>query len=214
MVQVRENSPNIISHNAVSPNVVWHSHSVGRQQREAVNGHPALVIWFTGLSGSGKSTLAGVLEQALFSQGIKTYLLDGDNLRHGLCNDLGFSEADRQENIRRVGEVAKLMLDAGLVVLTAFISPNRAERQKIRQSMAPEQFIEVFVDTPLAICESRDPKGLYKKARAGEILNFTGIDSDYEPPEHPEIHLDGAQSIELLLGELLISLNERNILTP
>ncbi|MCC8367596.1 adenylyl-sulfate kinase [Xenorhabdus sp. PB61.4] len=213
MVQVREDSPNIISHNAVSPNVVWHSHSVGRQQREAVNGHLALVIWFTGLSGSGKSTLAGVLEQALFSQGIKTYLLDGDNLRHGLCNDLGFSEADRQENIRRVGEVAKLMLDAGLVVLTAFISPNRAERQKIRQSMEPEQFIEVFVDTPLEICESRDPKGLYKKARAGEILNFTGIDSDYEAPEHPDIHLDGSQPIELLVEELLISLNERNILT-
>ncbi|PHM35706.1 adenylyl-sulfate kinase [Xenorhabdus innexi] len=213
MVQIREDSPDNISSNHISPDIVWHSHSVGRKQREAVNGHPALVIWFTGLSGSGKSTLAGLLEQVMFSQGIRTYLLDGDNLRHGLCNDLGFSETDRQENIRRVGEVANLMVDAGLVVLTAFISPSRTERQKIRQSMEPGQFIEVFVDTPLAVCESRDPKGLYKKARAGEILNFTGIDSDYEAPELPDIHLDGSQSIEFLLEKLLVSLNKRSVLT-
>ncbi|REF27047.1 adenylylsulfate kinase [Xenorhabdus cabanillasii] len=197
----------------VSNNIVWHSHDVTRKQREAVNGHPALVIWFTGLSGSGKSTLAGMLEHALFSQGIKTYLLDGDNVRHGLCRDLGFSEADRQENIRRVGEVAKLMVDAGLVVLTAFISPGRAERQKIRQSMESGQFIEVFVDTPLAICESRDPKGLYKKARAGEIPNFTGIDAIYEAPEQPDIYLDGSQDIELLMEKLLLALNDRYIVT-
>ncbi|QTL39381.1 adenylyl-sulfate kinase [Xenorhabdus budapestensis] len=197
----------------VPDNIVWHSHDVNRKQREAVNGHPALVIWFTGLSGSGKSTLAGMLEQALFSQGIKTYLLDGDNVRHGLCRDLGFSDADRQENIRRVGEVAKLMVDAGLVVLTAFISPSRVERQKIRQSMESGQFIEVFVDTPLAICESRDPKGLYKKARAGEIPNFTGIDATYEVPEQPDIYLDGSQHIELSMEKLLIALNERYIMT-
>ncbi|MBC8945451.1 MULTISPECIES: adenylyl-sulfate kinase [Xenorhabdus] len=197
----------------VPNNIVWHSHDVNRKQREAANGHPALVIWFTGLSGSGKSTLAGMLEQVLFSQGIKTYLLDGDNVRHGLCRDLGFSEADRQENIRRVGEVAKLMVDAGLVVLTAFISPGRAERQKIRQSMESGQFIEVFVDTPLAICESRDPKGLYKKARAGEIPNFTGINATYEAPEQPDIYLDGSQGIELLMEKLLLALNDRYIVT-
>ncbi|CDM91402.1 adenylyl-sulfate kinase [Xenorhabdus bovienii] len=186
-----------------SSNVVWHSHTLDRKQREAVNGHPALVIWFTGLSGSGKSTIAGALEQALFSRGIKTYLLDGDNLRHGLCSDLGFSETERRENIRRIGEVSKLMVDAGLVVLTAFISPHRAERQKLRELMGEDRFIEVFVDTPLAICEARDPKGLYKKARAGELLNFTGIDSAYEAPEQPDIYLDGSlPSIEKLLAAL------------
>ncbi|PHM39062.1 adenylylsulfate kinase [Xenorhabdus mauleonii] len=197
---------------SVSPNIVWHPHSLGRAQREAVNGHPALVIWFTGLSGSGKSTLAGALEQALFSQGIKTYLLDGDNLRHGLCNDLGFSESDRRENIRRVGEVSKLMVDAGLVVLTAFISPNRAERQKVRELMQAGQFIEVHVDTPLEVCESRDPKGLYKKARAGELLNFTGIDAAYEAPEQPEIYLDGSQPVEALIDNLLFTLKNNDIL--
>ncbi|MDX7988855.1 adenylyl-sulfate kinase [Xenorhabdus sp. 12] len=197
---------------SVSPNIVWHSHSLSRAQREAVNGHPALVIWFTGLSGSGKSTLAGALEQALFSQGIKTYLLDGDNLRHGLCNDLGFSESDRRENIRRVGEVSKLMIDAGLVVLTAFISPNRAERQKVRELMQAGQFIEVHVDTPLAVCETRDPKGLYKKARAGEILNFTGIDAAYEPPEQPEVYLDGSQPVGALINKLLFTLKNNDIL--
>ncbi|OTA21980.1 adenylylsulfate kinase [Xenorhabdus beddingii] len=190
----------------VASNIVWHPHVLDRQQRETTNGHPALVIWFTGLSGSGKSTLAGALEQALFSRGIKTYLLDGDNLRHGLCSDLGFSDIDRRENIRRVGEVSKLMVDAGLVVLTAFISPNKTERQKIRDSMEAGQFIEVYVDTPLEICEARDPKGLYKKARAGELLNFTGIDAVYEAPEHPDIYLDGSQPMGSSIEKLLFVL--------
>ena len=144
-------------------NVVWHPHAVTRADREARNGHRGAVLWFTGLSGSGKSTVAGALEQALHGLGVSTYLLDGDNVRHGLCRDLGFSDEDRRENIRRVGEVAKLMVDAGLVVLTAFISPHRAERQMVREMLGDDRFIEVFVDTPLAICEARDPKGLYKK---------------------------------------------------
>ncbi|WP_350305250.1 adenylyl-sulfate kinase [Photorhabdus viridis] len=198
--------------NLASGNVVWHRYQLTREQREAENGHPALVIWFTGLSGSGKSTVAGALEQALFQRGIKTYLLDGDNLRHGLCSDLGFSEQDRQENIRRVGEVANLMVDAGLVVLTAFISPHKAERQKVRELLEPGQFIEVFVDTPLEICESRDPKGLYKKARAGEIRHFTGIDSTYEIPDNPEIYLAGQQPIEASVEQLLAELKKNGII--
>ncbi|WP_099139804.1 adenylyl-sulfate kinase [Xenorhabdus hominickii] len=208
---VSSDDPGNISNHAAN-NIVWHSHVLDRKQRETANGHPALVIWFTGLSGSGKSTLAGALEQVLFSRGIKTYLLDGDNLRHGLCSDLGFTEIDRQENIRRVGEVSKLMVDAGLVVLTAFISPNRAERQKVRELMASGQFIEVHVDTPLAVCEARDPKGLYKKARAGELPHFTGIDAAYETPEHPDIYLDGAQSVELSIEKLLFVLKNYGIL--
>ncbi|WP_434527037.1 adenylyl-sulfate kinase [Photorhabdus asymbiotica] len=196
----------------VPGNVVWHAHQLTRAQREAENGHPALVIWFTGLSGSGKSTVAGALEQALFQRGIKTYLLDGDNLRHGLCSDLGFSEQDRQENIRRVGEVANLMVDAGLIVLTAFISPHKAERQKVRGLLEPGKFIEVFVDTPLEICESRDPKGLYKKARAGEIRHFTGIDSVYEIPDNPEIYLSGQQPVEASVEQLLMELEKGGII--
>ncbi|MDC9582636.1 adenylyl-sulfate kinase [Xenorhabdus sp. PR6a] len=194
-------------------NIVWHSHALDRAQREKANGHPALVIWFTGLSGSGKSTLAGALEQALFAQGIKTYLLDGDNVRHGLCSDLGFSDLDRQENIRRVGEVAKLMVDAGLVVLTAFISPYKTERQKIRELMGEGRFLEVYVDTPLAVCEARDPKGLYKKARAGELPNFTGIDTVYEAPEQPDVYLAGSQSVESSIEKLFFTLKNNKILT-
>lgn len=184
-------------------NIVWHSHAVTRAQRESSHGHKGLVIWFTGLSGSGKSTLAGLLEQALHQLGVRTYLLDGDNVRHGLCSDLGFSDQDRRENIRRVGEVAKLMVDAGLVVLTAFISPHRTERQMVRHMLDEGRFIEVFVDTPLAICEARDPKGLYKKARAGQLQNFTGVDAVYEVPERPEIHLDGKQLVTNLIEQLL-----------
>ncbi len=193
-------------------NVVWHPHAVTREDREQQHGHQGGVLWFTGLSGSGKSTVAGALEQALFARGVSTYLLDGDNVRHGLCRDLGFSDADRRENIRRVGEVAKLMVDAGLVVLTAFISPHRAERKMVRDMLASGQFIEVFVDTPLAICEARDPKGLYKKARAGELKNFTGIDSIYEFPEHPDIHLQGEQLVTNLIEQLLDVLRGRAII--
>ncbi|KGA25724.1 adenylylsulfate kinase [Pectobacterium brasiliense] len=193
-------------------NVVWHAHDVTRESREKLHGHQGVVIWFTGLSGSGKSTLAGALEQALHQRGVSTYLLDGDNVRHGLCRDLGFTDDDRRENIRRVGEVAKLMVDAGLVVLTAFISPHRAERKMVQDLLGEEQFIEVFVDTPLATCEARDPKGLYKKARAGELRNFTGIDSAYEAPEAPDSHLDGEQLVTNLTGQLLDLLGKRAII--
>ncbi|CAI2450734.1 adenylyl-sulfate kinase [Serratia liquefaciens] len=195
-------------------NVVWHPHAVTRADREVRNGHKGVVLWFTGLSGSGKSTVAGALEQALHAHGVSTYLLDGDNVRHGLCRDLGFSDDDRRENIRRVGEVAKLMVDAGLVVLTAFISPHRAERQMVRELLNEDRFIEVFVDTPLAVCEVRDPKGLYKKARAGELRNFTGIDSVYEAPQRPDIHLDGQQLVTNLIAQLLDVLRGRAIIKP
>ncbi|QIZ48254.1 adenylyl-sulfate kinase [Dickeya zeae] len=203
--QVDDNRP-------VDANVVWHDHAVAREDRERQHGHRGVVVWFTGLSGSGKSTLAGALEQSLFARGVSTYLLDGDNVRHGLCRDLGFSDDDRRENIRRVGEVARLMVDAGLVVLTAFISPHRAERQMVRELLDQGQFLEVFVDTPLAICEARDPKGLYKKARAGELRNFTGIDAIYEAPEQPELHLDGQQLVTNLVDELLDMLHGRAII--
>ncbi|MGP2522288.1 adenylyl-sulfate kinase [Pantoea ananatis] len=194
-------------------NVVWHDHPVTRQAREQQHGHQGVVLWFTGLSGSGKSTVAGALEQALHRIGVSTYLLDGDNVRHGLCRDLGFSDEHRKENIRRVGEVAKLMVDAGLVVLTAFISPHRAERQMVRDLLDSDRFIEVFVDTPLAVCEARDPKGLYKKARAGELQNFTGIDSVYEAPDQPEIWLNGEQLVTKLTAQLLDLLRQRDIIS-
>jgi bifunctional enzyme CysN/CysC len=148
------------------------------------------VVWFTGLSGSGKSTIADILEAKLHASGARTYLLDGDNVRHGLNRDLGFTDADRVENIRRVAEVSALMVDAGLIVLAAFISPFRAERQLARERVEADEFLEVHVDTPLAIAEKRDVKGLYAKARAGQLKNFTGIDSPYEAPEHPEVHID------------------------
>ncbi|NCH70496.1 adenylyl-sulfate kinase [Cronobacter dublinensis] len=193
-------------------NVVWHAHPVTAAQREQLHGHRGAVLWFTGLSGSGKSTVAGALEEALHQLGVSTYLLDGDNVRHGLCSDLGFSDDDRKENIRRVGEVAKLMVDAGLVVLTAFISPHRAERQMVREQVGAGRFIEVFVDTPLQVCEARDPKGLYKKARAGELRNFTGIDAVYEAPQAPEIHLDGQQLVTNLIAQLLDLLRREDII--
>lgn len=175
-------------------NIVWHHYHISKADRAQQKGHKPCILWFTGLSGSGKSTVANALESALQQRNVHTYLLDGDNVRHGLCNDLGFSDSDRQENIRRVGEVAKLMLDAGLVVLTAFISPFQAERQMVRELVADGEFIEVFLDTPLDVCESRDPKGLYKKARAGEIKHFTGIDSVYEAPAAPEVRVQTATS--------------------
>lgn len=193
-------------------NVVWHAHPVTREQREQLRGHRGVVLWFTGLSGSGKSTVAGALEQALHAQGVATYLLDGDNVRHGLCRDLGFSDDDRRENIRRVGEVARLMVDAGLVVLSAFISPHRAERQMVRELAGEGRFLEIFVDTPLSVCEARDPKGLYRKARAGELRNFTGIDSAYEAPQAPELHLDGQQLVTNLTDQMLDLLRRQDII--
>lgn len=170
-------------------NIHWQALEINKQSRAGLKHQKPACVWFTGLSGSGKSTIANALEKRLFSERKHTYLLDGDNVRHGLNRDLGFSEADRVENIRRVAEVAKLMVDAGLIVLVSFISPFRSERQLARSLFAPGEFVEVFVDTPLSECERRDPKGLYAKARRGELKNFTGIDSDYEAPESPEIHL-------------------------
>lgn len=174
----------------MSDNIVWHEYAVNKDVRAEQKNQQARVIWLTGLSGSGKSTIANLLEQKLVAAGKHTYLLDGDNVRHGLCGDLGFSDKDRVENIRRISEVAKLFVDAGTIVLTAFISPFRADRDYCRQILGAAEFIEVFIDTPLDVCEARDPKGLYKKARAGDIPHFTGIDSAYEAPQAPEIQLD------------------------
>jgi len=191
----------------MAENVVWHHHTVDQGVRAQQKSQRPAVIWFTGLSASGKSTLAGALEQVLTEQGYHTYLLDGDNVRHGLCGDLGFSDADRKENIRRVGEVAKLMADAGLIVMAAFISPFRADRQIVRDIMPEGQFIEVFVDTSLEVCRERDPKGLYARADRGEIKQFTGIDSPYECPEAAEVciradRLSVAEGVNLLLEHL------------
>ncbi|MCR9090385.1 adenylyl-sulfate kinase [Algiphilus sp.] len=187
-----------------SSNVVWHMHQVTHEDRVRQMGQKPCILWFTGLSGSGKSTLANALEGELFRFGHHSYLLDGDNVRHGLNKDLGFSDADRVENIRRIGEVAKLFVDAGMIVLTAFISPFRSDRDLVRHLVGDGQFIEVHVKAPLEVCESRDPKGLYRKARAGEIKHFTGIDSPYEAPERPEIVIDtGADDLETCTGQLL-----------
>ncbi|MCY7295879.1 adenylyl-sulfate kinase [Alteromonas sp. a30] len=189
-------------------NIVWHEHKVDKAARAEHMQQKPLVIWFTGLSGSGKSTLANLLEQKLKNHGRYTYLLDGDNVRHGLCGDLGFSSKDRVENIRRISEVSKLFADAGLIVLTAFISPFRDDRNYCRNLLEENEFVEVFIDTPIDICEQRDPKGLYHKARQGEIKDFTGIDSPYEAPVNPEIHLQYAnesaeQAVETLFSELV-----------
>jgi adenylylsulfate kinase len=191
-------------------NVTWHDHQVSRQMRERLNGHKGCVIWFTGLSGSGKSTVANTLDHLLVSHGFHSAVLDGDNVRHGLNAGpamlrethgdefaarfgLGFNAMDREENIRRIGAVAQLYCHAGLITLTAFISPYRVDRDRVRATMQSNEFIEVLIDTPLRICEQRDPKGLYKKARAGEIKNFTGIDDPYEPPLAPELVLRGGE---------------------
>lgn len=194
-------------------NIVWHQHSVTKETRSTLKNQKPAVLWFTGLSGAGKSTIAGALEIKLAELGYHTYLLDGDNVRHGLCQDLGFSDHDRQENIRRIGELSKLMADAGLIVLSAFISPHRVERQMVRDLLPESEFLEVFVNTTLDECEKRDPKGLYKKARAGEIKNFTGIDSEYQSPLNPEIDLPaGSESIDALVEQCLKELKVRSII--
>ncbi|WP_440222882.1 sulfate adenylyltransferase subunit CysN [Dokdonella sp. MW10] len=196
-----------------SQNVHWQAVEVDKAARARLNGHKPCVVWLTGLSGSGKSTIANELERRLHALGARTYLLDGDNVRHGLNKDLGFTAADRVENIRRIGEVATLMVDAGLVVVTAFISPFRSEREMARRLVADGEFIEVFVDTPLAVVEQRDPKGLYRKARAGELKNFTGIDSPYEAPESPEVHVETTrQSIEDAAERIVAVLRERGLI--
>lgn len=173
----------------MATNIVWHQHEVDKARRAETKQQKPCVIWLTGLSGSGKSTIANLLEMKMTEAGKHTYLLDGDNVRHGLCGDLGFSDTDRVENIRRISEVAKLFVDSGLIVLTAFISPFKTDRNFCRGLLAEGEFVEVFIDTPLEVCEERDPKGLYQKARQGDIKHFTGIDSAYEAPESAEIHL-------------------------
>ncbi|ADE39775.1 sulfate adenylyltransferase subunit CysN [Candidatus Puniceispirillum marinum] len=189
-------------------NVHMHKLEIDKPSRQRLNGHKSKVIWFTGLSGSGKSTIANALEVELHSRGIRTYILDGDNIRHGLNNDLGFTDADRVENIRRISEVAKLMVDAGIVVITAFISPFKAERNMARALFEDDEFVEVFVDTPLALAESRDPKGLYKKARKGELPNFTGIDSPYEAPENPEMRVyTDTQDLDVIVKSLMAQMD-------
>lgn len=194
-------------------NIVWHQHSVTKKERAELKQQKPVVLWFTGLSGAGKSTVAGALEHRLMEQGHHTYLLDGDNVRHGLCKDLSFSDSDRKENIRRVGELCKLMADAGLIVLSAFISPHREERAMVRELLPDGEFLEVFVNAPIEVCEQRDPKGLYRKARAGEIKNFTGIDSDYEVPVKPEIELAaGVNTVAHLVDECLAELVKRGII--
>ncbi|MEH7238315.1 adenylyl-sulfate kinase [Bacillus sp. JJ1562] len=174
--------------------IIWHKGSITKNDRQSLNDHKSLIIWFTGLSGSGKSTLANAVEKILYSEGIRTYLLDGDNIRHGINNNLGFSSQDRKENIRRIAEVGKLFVDAGIIVLVAVISPYAEDRAAARNIFGKDEFIEVFVNCPLNECEARDPKGLYKKARTGEIQNFTGISQPYEEPESPEIIVDSVNS--------------------
>ena len=187
-----------------SRNMFWQSLDVGKDARSTLKGQKTLCLWFTGLSGAGKSTLANLLEKRLHETGRHTYLLDGDNIRQGLNRDLGFTEADRVENIRRVAEVARLMTDAGLIVLVSFISPFRAERRMARALFEPGEFLEVFVDAPLAECERRDPKGLYAKARRGELKDFTGIDSAYEVPEKPELMVNTQQCSAAECAEMII----------
>lgn len=194
-------------------NIVWHNATVTRERREKMNKHRAKLLWFTGLSGSGKSTLAHALEEELHLRGCRTYVFDGDNVRHGLCRDLGFSVEDRTENIRRIGEMAKLFVDAGVIALTAFISPIREDRERARGLFPHGDFIEVYVKCSLETCEDRDVKGLYKKARAGEIPNFTGISSPYEPPVNPEIVIDTENKrVEDCVSMMVEILEQRGII--
>ena len=195
-------------------NITWHETTVTAEDREKLLNQKGCVIWFTGLSGSGKSTLANAVEHVLHQQRHHTYVLDGDNVRHGLNKNLGFSPEDREENIRRVGEVAKLFADAGTVVMTAFISPYRADRDQARELITEGRFVEVFVDCPLEVCEERDTKGLYKKARAGEIKEFTGISAPYEPPLNPEVTVNSAKLSIKECAETIVSALVKSGLVP
>jgi adenylylsulfate kinase len=196
-------------------NVVWHQPTVTRDRRAKNNGHKSVILWFTGLSGAGKSTIAHALEESLYQLGANTYVLDGDNVRHGLCGDLGFSDTDRNENIRRIGELAKLFIDAGIIALTAFISPFQEDRQRARDLVPEGDFIEIHVKCPLEVCETRDPKGLYKKARAGLIKGYTGISSPYEVPDNPEIVVDtSVRDVDQCVMEIIDYLAAKQIVTP
>jgi len=197
-----------------STNVVWHHATVTRERRHKQNEHKSVVLWFTGLSGAGKSTVAHALEEELHQRGCRTFVLDGDNVRHGLCSDLGFSKEDRVENIRRVGEITKLFLEAGVITLTAFISPFKSDRDLVRNLMPHGDFLEIYCRCSLEICEDRDVKGLYKRARAGEIPDFTGISSPYEAPDKPEIVIDtGERALEICVGEVIDLLKARGIIS-
>ncbi len=200
--------------NDKSSNTVWHNATVTRERREKLNGHKSAILWFTGLSGSGKSTVAHSVEEKLHQKKCKTFVFDGDNVRQGLCGDLSFSDEDRKENIRRIGEMVKLFLEAGTIALTAFISPFKEDRQKIRSMVPHGDFIEIYCRCPIEKCEERDVKGLYKKARAGEIPHFTGISSPYEEPEKPEIVVDtdGSVSLEETVDNVLAILKSKGIL--
>jgi adenylylsulfate kinase len=194
-------------------NVHWHEHSVSKAERRQLSGHKGAVLWFTGLSASGKSTVANTVDHKLHSLGKRSFVLDGDNIRMGLNKNLGFSAEDRAENIRRIGEVGKLFVSAGVITSTAFISPYRRDRDAVRAILEPGEFVEIFMDTPIEICEQRDPKGLYKKARAGQLKGFTGIDDPYEAPEKPELVLDGGKKgIDELADEVIVFLNQRGLL--
>lgn len=198
---------------ASSPNVVKHKSAVIRSRRETLNGHKSANLWLTGLSGSGKSTIAHAVEERLHLMGCRTYVFDGDNVRHGLCSDLGFSMADRGENLRRIAEMVKLFLDSGTISLTAFISPLAEDRHRIREIIGPEDFIEIYCNCPLEICEQRDVKGLYKKAREGKIKNYTGISSPYDPPSHPDLVLNtGTTSLNTCVRAVIDLLKDRGII--
>ena len=198
----------------LATNVTWHDHKVNTEERCKLKGHKGAVVWFTGLSACGKSTIANTVDHLLHQQKVHTYLLDGDNIRMGLNKNLKFSAEDRAENIRRIGEVAKLFCDAGLVTMTAFISPYKVDRDNVRKLLNPGQFIEIYVDASLETCEKRDPKGLYKKARAGELKGFTGIDDPYEAPEKPELVLDSnTKSVDELAAEVVAYLKKNGYLS-
>lgn len=203
-----------MNQNKKSSNVVWHRGEVSRSDRESMNGHRGIVLWFTGLSGSGKSTLSHAVETKLFQMDVRTTVLDGDNVRHGLCGDLGFSDVARRENIRRVGEVSKLFVDAGIIVLTAFISPFREDREVVRQLHQDGDFLEVYCAANLDVCEIRDVKGLYKRARKGEIKDFTGISSPYEEPGQAEIKVNtGVLSLDESVDQVLAYLKQKGIIS-
>jgi adenylylsulfate kinase len=206
MEMVKENTT------TASDNVVWHHATVTRARREEQNGHRGAILWFTGLSGAGKSTLAHEVEEQLHQMGCHTFVLDGDNVRHGLCGDLGFSSEDRVENIRRIGEVSKLFMEAGVIVLTAFISPFRADRDKVRAMVQPGEFVEIYCQCSIELCEERDVKGLYKKARAGEIKQFTGISSPYEAPDKPELAVDTSKTLDDCVQQVLAELAKGKII--
>jgi len=194
-------------------NIKWHNLTIDRNKLEKMRGHKGMVIWFTGLSGSGKSTLANAVNEVLHVDGLSTYVLDGDNIRHGLCKDLGFSDEDREENIRRIGEVANLFMNAGIITITAFVSPFISDRNKVRKIIGSEDFIEVYCSAGIDVCENRDTKGLYKKARSGEIKEFTGISSPYEEPSNPEIVVDtGSLNLIDCVEKVINYLRKQNLL--